>query len=149
MADYKIAIGKVLKTEGGYVIDSGGETWKGVARLFWKDWKGFYYIDQAKKQNEWPKKEYKEWNESDFKIVCKILSAVRELDALIVSFYESNFWNQIEGDNIKNQSIADMLVDSSVNQGIKPAIKRAQSIVNLQQTGIIEDQLIKRLNLLS
>ena len=41
MADYKKAIEKALKNEGGYVFDpddAGGETFAGIARRYHKIW---------------------------------------------------------------------------------------------------------------
>lgn len=135
MADYKQSILRVLKTEGGYVNDkndSGGETFKGIARNFWHDWAGWKIVDQAKKQPGFPRSLY----------------ANAQLTDLVVLFYKTNFWDKIGGNNIKNQDIAHMLVDSAVNEGVKPAVKRAQKIVGLTPTGIVDALLISKLNTL-
>jgi lysozyme family protein len=135
MADYKHAIAKVLVTEGGYVNDpddAGGETYKGIARNFWKNWAGWTIIDHAK-------------GHDDFPHCLNSISLV--LDA-VISFYKTNFWDKVGGDMIASQTIADMLVDSAVNEGIKPAVKRAQVIVRLPQSGVIDAELVKRLNAL-
>ena len=63
-----------------------------------------------------------------------------------MSFYRDNFWNKVGGDFIDDQDIADMLVDAAVNEGIKPAVKRAQKIVGIAQTGEFSEELKTKLN---
>lgn len=133
MADYKSAIKRVLQTEGGYVSDpddAGGETYKGIARNFWPKWMGWVFIDPAKRLNGFPAS----------------LEKIVPLQEFVIQFYKQNFWDKIGGDFIASQTIANNLVDSAVNEGIKPAVKRAQSIVGLAQTGIIDANLVTRLN---
>lgn len=116
MADFKQAIGKILKSEGDYVNDPddrGGETKFGIS-----------------------KRSYPNEN---------IKALTRERAEAI---YKRDFWDKIGGDHLKNQQIADLLVDSAVNEGVVPAIKRAQKIVNIQPTGKITPELISKLNLL-
>ena len=132
MADYKHSIAKVLCTEGGYANDpddAGGETYKGIARNFWPNWVGWPIIDHSKGH--------------DFPHCLDSNSLV--LDA-VITFYKHNFWDKVGGDQIASQTIADNLVDSAVNEGIKPAVKRAQGIVGLAQTGVISEELVTKLN---
>ena len=71
MANYHIALQEVLKNEGGYVNDpddSGGETYKGIARRFHPDWIGWAYVDNR-----------------DFKNP--------NLDKLVSDFYYIKFWD--------------------------------------------------------
>lgn len=52
MADFKKALGLILKNEGGYVFDrddSGGETYKGIARNMNSKWDGWVIVDIFKK----------------------------------------------------------------------------------------------------
>lgn len=136
MADYKSSISKVLLTEGDYSndkTDSGLETYKGISRKFWSNWEGWSIVDALKMQPNFPRN----------------LSSVIGLQNLVIDFYKINFWNPIDGDNLNDQSIADLLVDSAVNEGISPAIKRAQVIVGLTPTGHIDDQLLEKLNSLA
>jgi len=124
MADFNEAIKKVLQSEGGYSndpLDKGGETYEGISRKNWPNWKGWELIDAGIRNSE-------------------------ELDEDVMSFYKENFWDEISGDNINIQQIADLLVDSAVNEGISPAIKRAQLLVGLPQTGKITQELIDKLN---
>jgi len=135
MANYKSAILKVLLTEGGYANDpddSGGETYKGIARNFWPSWSGWVIIDIAKKQADYE----------------SALNRNMQLNDAVIAFYKMNFWDKVGGDFIKDQSIANNLVDAAVNEGIKGAVKRAQGIVLIAQTGVITPELVTKLNLL-
>ncbi|MDD2996358.1 MAG: glycosyl hydrolase 108 family protein [Paludibacter sp.] len=133
MADYRHAIAKVLKHEGGYVNDpddTGGETYKGVSRKNWPRWTGWAFVDVAKKQDNFPAS----------------LGKISALQDSVMSFYRDNFWNKVGGDQIDDQDIADMLVDAAVNEGIKPAVRRAQKIVGIAQTGDFSEELKTKLN---
>jgi len=135
MSNFKIAIVKILSSEGGYSNDpddTGGETYRGISRKFWPKWTGWAVIDSAKKRAGFPAN----------------LKSTNILGDAVMNFYRFNFWDTISGDSIKNQSISNMLVDSAVNEGIVPAIKRAQKIVSLPQTGHVTDELLTKLNTL-
>ena len=139
MADYKQAIGKILKSEGGYVNDPddrGGETYTGISRKFWPGWLGWTIIDELKKAGKFPRKPV---TPNEIEIDTQLQYEVR-------MFYYHQFWIQIGGDKIKNQPIAEMLLDSAVNEGIVPAIRRAQSITGVAITGKITPELITKLN---
>ena len=71
-----------------------------------------------------------------------------QLNDAVIAFYKVNFWDKVGGDLIKDQSIANNLVDAAVNEGIKGAVKRAQGIVLIAQTGVITSELVTKLNLL-
>jgi len=136
MADYKKAIAEILKVEGGYANDpddNGGETFKGISRKFWPSWDGWEIIDKAKKLPDFPKS----------------LNRLVFLNDLVILFYKQNFWDKIVGNNIKDQAIAEIIVDSAVNEGIKPAIKRAEGIVGMPLTGKISEELLIKLNSMS
>lgn len=133
MSDFKLASVKILKSEGGYSYDpddSGGETYKGISRKFWPQWSGWKVIDSTKNQSDWKNK----------------LNSISGLNDAVLLFYKINFWDKIGGDSIKNQDVANLLVDSAVNEGIKSAVKRAEEIVGLPQTGILSLLLTNKLN---
>ena len=133
MANFRSAILKVLLTEGGYVNDkddAGGETYKGIARKFWPQWSGWVIIDLAKKQAGYE----------------SALNRNMQLNDAVIAFYKLNFWDKVGGDFIDDQEIGNNLVDSAVNEGIKYAVKRAQSIVGLSQTGVVTPELVSKLN---
>jgi lysozyme family protein len=133
MADFISSIFRVLLIEGKYVIDPndrGGETYRGISRKNFPHWAGWVLIDNAKHQPNFPSS----------------LAKVPGLDQLVSDFYKHNFWDKIDGDFISNQIIANQLLDTAVNCGIPPAIKMAQQITSLPETGVIDEILVKRLN---
>jgi len=134
MADYKTAIEKTLNFEGAYVNDpvdtDGGETYCGISRNNFPHWVGWILIDNVKHQSNFP----------------KILSENDSLTGFVHDFYKKEFWDMVGGDKINDQSIADILLDSAVNEGIRPAVKRAQEIAGLPQTGLFSGQLANAIN---
>lgn len=133
MANYRTSIAKVLKHEGGYVNDkddTGGETYKGIARNFWGGWVGWLIIDEAKKKPNF----------------LKTLYSSELLNEAVLKFYKMYFWDKVGGDQIDDQDIADMLVDAAVNEGIKPAVRRAQKICGIAETGVFSEELKTKLN---
>lgn len=133
MADFLISYKSTSKNEGGYANDPkdrGGETWKGIARNFFPKWAGWNIIDYYK---TFP----------DFK---KRLAQDDGLELLVQKLYRVEFWDKIKGDEIKNQKIANSIYDSSVNLGVKAAIKLAQRSLGLTETGVMNMQTINKLN---
>jgi lysozyme family protein len=139
MADFEEAIDEVLNDEGytaksiGYVNDpddAGGETVAGITLKWWKDWSGWPIINAAKKQPNFPQN----------------LVGNKLLKEKIKEFYKDNFWKKIGGDSINAQVIASQLVNTAVLEGIVPAVKRAQGIVNVPQNGIFSEELATKLN---
>lgn len=139
MSDYKKAIEKVLKNEGGYVFDpddAGGETFAGVARHYHKNWKGWKIIDNYKKEFNLPK-DKKQFNDKCF--------SDKKLMALVHSFYKDNFWDPFKLDLIPSFDIAFLIFDTAINMGLVKAIKFAQQAVGLKETGKYDDELFNRL----
>lgn len=140
MANFDIAIKDTLTNEGisknmGYVndpSDHGGETIAGIARKFHPNNPIWALVDNAKKSNNFP---------GNLQNIPNILNTIK-------SFYRINYWNKVRGDELKSQDIANLLMDKAVLEGYIAAIKRAQSIVNYPQNGIIDDGLINKLNAL-
>ena len=141
MANFDIAIEDTLSNEGvfngkmGYVndkADSGGETIAGISRKNFPNDDIWRLVDEAKHKPNFP---------------YNLKSTVGIKDA-IKNFYRTNFWNKIKGDNIKSQQIANTLIDAAVLGGEVTAIKRAQAIVHLSQTGIVDNTLLTKLNCL-
>lgn len=133
MADYNIAFLGIKKTEGWYAndpIDRGGETYVGISRKFWPLWPGWKIIDLYKIQPGFPIN----------------LRADIQLNSLIKQFYKENFWDKIQGDLLRSQKIANLLMDSAVNEGIVPAVKRAQLLSGLPPTGRVDSLLLIKLN---
>lgn len=133
MATFEIAYKKTLAHEGGYVNDpddSGGETYKGVARAMHKDWTGWAIIDAAKNDSTFPKN----------------LDNNEKLNEAIQDFYEKKFWNLIKATDIQSQLVADSIFDFGVNAGVKTSAKLAQKVVGVTQDGHIGAISLKALN---
>ena len=133
MADFEKALKLVLKHEGGYVNDprdNGGETYKGISRKSNPDWYGWKIIDKEKKKKGFE----------------KTLENNKELQDSVSSLYRTRYWNPIKGDDIKHQDTAEEIFDAAVNFGITRAVKIAQKTVGFEQSGIMTNVLVERLN---
>lgn len=133
MANFLIAYKKTLAHEGGYVNDpddSGGETYKGVARAMHKDWTGWAIIDAAKNDSTFPKN----------------LDDNEKLNEAIQDFYEKKFWNPIKATDIQSQLVAESIFDFGVNAGVKTSAKLAQKVVGVVQDGWVGPITLRALN---
>ena len=122
MADFIPAFEAMLKNEGGYVLhnvagDRGGMTYAGIARNMNPHWAGWAFIDSK-----------------------------QEVPAHVVrDFYKPNFWDNIGGDQIVHQAIAQHIFDFQVNTG-KPARVLAQLVVGVTPDGSFGPRTIDALN---
>ena len=120
MASFHISYEKTMSHEGLYSnnpSDKGGETYKGISRKFYHEWRGWAIIDDVKEQV----------NINDLN---RTLEANTYLNTLAKSFYRSEFWDKLGLDLIKEQDLADELFDTGVNQGVKTAAKFFQRSLN-------------------
>lgn len=133
MADFKTAFDLMIAHEGGYVNDPddpGGETYKGVARKMHSKWLGWMIIDLLKKQSGFPAN----------------LDTHAELQGEISKFYESQFWDKMEGDEIANQEVANCIFDFGVNAGIVTSASLSQMVIGAKTDGVIGPQSIAAIN---
>lgn len=108
MADFKKALKKVLKWEGGFVDDPddlGGRTNKGVTQRTYN----IYYSGDVKDIT----------------------------DEQVEAIYRAGFWKKIGGDDIKDQSVAELLFDYAVNSGVKTAVIKIQKLVEVNDDGVM------------
>ena len=112
MADFEQAFQRLMKEEGVVLTDNpkdrGGQTFAGISRKNWPKWEGWSWIDAGD---------------------TPPLHMVR-------NFYFEHFWFPIQGDQIKDQRIADVLFGQYVNMGAA-AIKLAQMVVGVIADGKI------------
>lgn len=116
----------ILSYEGGFVNDpndSGGATNKGVTIATWRA-QGYD-------------------KDGDGDIDVQDLKIITEADA--VSIMRRNYWNRWHGDEIKDQSVANMLVDWVWSSG-KPAITLVQQMLGVKADGIVGAKTIAALN---
>ena len=133
MAEFNPALERVLKHEGGYVNDPkdpGGETYKGVARQMHSKWDGWVLIDLYKKQNGFPAN----------------LETDNALQDKIKNFYQTNFWDKINGDNIVNQEVATSIFDFAVNAGTSTSATLAQMVSGVTADGVIGKDSTDKIN---
>jgi len=122
MADFVPAFEKMIHDEGGYVLhdvegDRGGMTYAGIARNMQPNWPGWAHIDRK----ETPPSQ-----------------CVRD-------FYKAHFWDDIKGDQLANQKVAETIFNFYVNTG-KPAKTLAQIVVGATPDGAIGDKTVQLIN---
>lgn len=133
MADFIPAYHHILLNEGGYVNDPddpGGETYKGVARASWPKWLGWHIIDLLKKQPNFPAN----------------LDTNLELREEIGAFYLANFWNKLKCEEIREQAVAESILDFGVNAGVATSAALAQKVVGTTPDGVIGPATIAAIN---
>jgi len=110
---------ETMGAEGGYVFDPtdrGGETYKGISRVYWPVWTGWAIIDRYKPITD-----------------KGVLYKDKELDALTRKFYKKEFWdiNKLDDVDAVSVTLAEKLFDTGVNVGTGTAAKWLQSSLNL------------------
>lgn len=126
MASFALAAALTLSAEieGGYANvagDSGGETYRGIARNKNPQWPGWAKID-AFKVGVAP---------ADIKRTMNSTRVHDALDADVLAFYRTDFWDKVRGDEISAQSIASWMFDFGVNSGPGAAIQGLQRALNI------------------
>lgn len=133
MANFNLALSKVLSHEGGYVNDPddlGGETYKGISRKSHSSWSGWSIVDQNKTKTNFPKS----------------LEANEILRKLVEQFYLDIFWKPLKADEIQNQTSAESVFDYAVNVGIRTATRVVQYIVGTKTDGIMGEKTLSKIN---
>jgi len=103
------------KYEGGYAfdkLDKGGETYKGIARKYWKSWQGWKILDDDS---------------------LLLQDKAKELEPMVQRFYYDNFWTPIRGEMISkiDEALAIYIYDTAVNSGVDRASKMLQKALIL------------------
>jgi lysozyme family protein len=100
MASFATAHAVVAANEGGYAnhpSDKGGETYAGIARVPWPSWSGWATIDAAK----------------PLKANARVPAAQPHVD----SFYRANYWDRQGLGNLRDQVVANVVMDTLVQHG--------------------------------
>ncbi len=122
MANYNELIPFILKWEGGYSEnkdDRGGATNKGVTIATFRQ---VYGQDKTK---------------ADLKALT---------DKQWAYIFKTLFWNKCKGDDIADQSIANLLVDWTWNSGVINPVKKLQRILGITADGIVGKKTLAALN---
>ena len=141
MADSTGAIAKIIKNEKGYVndpADTGGETYNGIARKKNPTWAGWKVIDAMRPHGAFTNAAF-----------AKVLDANAALQKAISTFYKSEYWDKVRGDEIKSQAAADSLSDAAVNMGCHQAILLAQRALGFKDpkgTVPLDDKTLAAIN---
>jgi len=119
MAEFLKAYNAVIKGyEGKYANnpnDRGKETYKGVSRRAHPHWRGWKNIDGLKGSIHFP----------------AILEDDADLQKMVLEFYEENYWNRINGNEIPLQDVAEEILDMAVHAGVEKAVEHLQRALNL------------------
>lgn len=130
MADFYQAYKITMANEGGYSKDPddvGGETYKGVARNYHQNWKGWDLVDSHR-------------NSGTFK---QDLQDDEVLQQLVKDFYKENFWDVNLLDKVSSQNIANEMFDTGVNMGTTTIAKFLQRALNyLNKNESLFDDLV-------
>ena len=128
MANYQSAIQKILKHEGGYSnhsMDRGKETYMGISRRWYPHWQGWVLIDRLKKEMT---------GKMPYSHVFKS-SALKEM---VSSFYYKTYWLDIKANQIRDQKLAEYMLDTTIMHG-NQGKKIIQQGVNKQDAGLKVD----------
>ncbi len=120
MADFDKALWKTLRWEGGYVNDPddpGGATNHGITLATYN-----YYFDDG----------------------LEGLKNISEERVRLIYYY--GYWKPIKGDEIKDQSVAELLFDMAVNHGKSMAVKKIQKLLGCGVDGVVGPITLKAIN---
>lgn len=133
MAIFSLAYKKTMTHEGGYANDpedAGGETWKGISRVYHASWEGWHIIDSYKNQPNFPK---------------NLEFASTKLQELVELQYKRMYWDVNRLDEMP-QDVAEELFDTGVNLGVGRAAKYLQIALNClnrnQDPGFYSDLVV-------
>ena len=128
MANFDLYFETLIAHEGGYVnhpSDPGGETNLGITDKLDGKIDGLIDVDGDKKGDV----SVKNLRKDQAKFIYKRL-----------------FWNPLKADEIKSQSVAEILFDFAVNSGVGTAIRAIQKILNLAQDGVLGPKTLAEIN---
>jgi lysozyme family protein len=117
MKFFSEAYASTMGHEGGYCndpVDLGGETYKGISRVYNPSWKGWRVIDDYKTFTDFPEN----------------LKKDRALQKNVMNYYKDKYFDDYRGDDMP-QNLAMEMFDTSVNMGIGRAIKFLQTALNV------------------
>jgi lysozyme family protein len=117
-----MAIGKILKIEGGFVnnpSDKGGPTNWGITQRVYNAYVGYDSTNDE-------------------------IRNMPEGDAMEI--YKTNYWDAIGGDSILEYAVAYIIFDQAVNRGVSSALKQACRTVGIAESGGVNSFTISSVN---
>ena len=143
--DYVRALSFTMKSEGAFSFvkaDTGGMTYKGIARQFNSKWSGWNIIDKTLEKYPELKNPYVGKPPASIHKLNFELNVNEELEALIYDFYYENYYKKVGADRIGGK-LAVVLFDISVLQGSRRASKSLQKCLNIHfRTNLVVDAVI-------
>ena len=121
MADARKLMPFILKWEGGFVndpLDRGGATNKGVTIGTFQSFYPGKTVDDLK----------------------------RITDDQWLTIFKSGYWNPWQADQIKNQAIANILVDWAWASGARTAIRKVQELLGVSVDGLVGNETLSAIN---
>ena len=137
MADFDIALAKVLRREGGYANDPndrGGETYKGISRKAHPTNRMWVLIDKYKEQYGGANTKFKQ-----------ALAKDQEITNCVRVIYKTSYWNPFKLDDLYHQLVAEQVFDDAVNRGVAAACKLLSSVLHIKYTTKPTEELINAL----
>lgn len=134
---FEICYKSVIKKEGGYVNDpddAGGMTYKGISRKHNPKFGGWAVVDNYLKTFGSPTAQFK-----------AALDRNEVLQNLVKKYYKANYWDVLRLDECKSFKVCNQMFDMCVNAGKSRAIKLAQSVLGMKETGIATEEFYKKL----
>ena len=129
MGDFDKAFKETMINEGGYVSDLddvGGETYKGISRVYNPRWIGWEIIDQYKGDDNFP----------------DLLYTIAGLQNNVESFYKDRYWDVNQLDEFP-QAVSEEMFDTGVNMGTERIARYLQKALNyLNRNGMLYNELV-------
>lgn len=121
MADFHKAFDRSLPGKGGYSEDPDldGEIYRGIARRFHPSWEGWPIIDALR---------FAASSDEEF---SRTLEQNQRLKEQVRNFFKQTYWDRFWGDRIPNQEIAEELLETSAEMGVRGAVRCLQESLNL------------------
>lgn len=123
MAEFELACEPLKGFEGGWCNvpgDAGEETYGGIARAFFPQWKGWGIVDAAKSNSSF---------RQGATAFSRHLASIPGLADLVTDWYRVEWWNRM-GLARFPQSVANEIFEQSVNMGRGGAGKYLQRLCN-------------------
>lgn len=117
MADFNIAVAKTLIREGGSKITDDPTDKGGLTK---------YGISQR----AYPKEDIRNLSEDRAK-----------------ELYKRDYWDKVQGDQIKSQNIAEAIFDTAVNMGAGMAVKLAQWAMGMDADGVMGPKTLQLIHI--
>ena len=121
MADARNLIGFIKKWEGGYVnhpLDKGGPTNMGITFNTFRHFHPHAVVDDLKNMTE------DQW----------------------LGLFVEGYWDPWLADDIRNQSVANILVDWGWASGVRTAIRQAQRLLGVKVDGVVGRETLAAIN---